>query len=183
MRWMIDLVDRLLHSRRRRRAIQLLREPLRPGTILFVCYGNICRSPFAEALFRRDFKPDPHGVALTSIRSAGFTGADRAPPPEAVAAAAKLRVDIASHRSTVITPDVYRAATVVVTMSADQARELQARFGRRGETVIVLADLDPRPIRSRTIRDPWRGPPEGYDESYSRIRRCVLELIKALDGA
>jgi protein-tyrosine-phosphatase len=183
MRSLKDLADRLLHRRRRRRAIEALRQPLRDGSVLFICYGNICRSPFAERLFRREFGRDLPGLRTRAIRSAGFTVADRSSPPEAIAAAARFSVDLSSHRSTVITADVYRAAALVVTMSPDQSRDLRARFGVLNETMIVLADLDPRPIDSRTIRDPWRSPPEVYDLSYARIDRCIRALVDALDGA
>jgi protein-tyrosine phosphatase len=184
MRGLIDLVDRLLHARRRRRAVEALGAPLPPGTVLFMCYGNICRSPFAAALFRREFEREggTRGYQARAVRSAGFTGADRSPPPEAIVAAAKFGLDISAHRSNLITADVYRAAALVVTMSPDQARDLHARFGVLNETTIVLADLDPQASESRTIRDPWRCAPEVYDESYARIDRCVRALISAIDG-
>jgi protein-tyrosine phosphatase len=182
MNRLTDLTDRWLHVSRRRRAIERLQQPLRPGSVLFMCYGNICRSPFAAALFRRELTQGLPGGPARTIRSAGFTGADRSPPPEAIAAAAKFGVDISSHRSTVITADVYRAAALVVTMSPDQARDLRARFGVLHETMLVLADLDPKG-GSRTIRDPWRLPREVYDESYARIDRCIRELVDVLDGA
>jgi protein-tyrosine-phosphatase len=178
-----DLTDRWLRASRRRRAVEALHEPMRPGSVLFICYGNICRSPFAAALFRREFGDGMHGTRTRTIRSAGFTGAGRSSPPEALASAAKFGIDLSSHRSAMITADVYRAASLVVTMSPDQARDLQARFGILNETMLVLADLDPKSGGSRTIRDPWRCPPEVYDESYERIDRCIRELVDVLDGA
>lgn len=178
---LLDLPDRWLHARRRRRALERLSRPLPPGSVLFICYGNICRSPFAEAVFRREFKPGP-GDRPRAIRSTGFTAAMRSPPPEAIASAKKFGIDLSRHRSTLITPDVYRAAALVVTMSPDQSRELRKRFGVRDETMITLADLDPQPIESRTIRDPWRLAPEVYDASYLRISRCVRALAAALQS-
>lgn len=178
-----NLADRWLHASRRRRAVEALRQPMRPGSVLFICYGNICRSPFAAALFRREFGDSVQGLKTRTIRSAGFTGAGRSSPPEALVAAEKFGIDLSSHRSAMITADVYRAAALIVTMSSDQARDLQARFGILNETMLVLADLDPKFGGSRTIRDPWRCPPEVYDESYARIDRCIRELVAVLDGA
>lgn len=179
-----DLPDRLLHVWRRRRATDALRAPLRPGAVLFICYGNICRSPFAAALFRRELaKRDRANEARgRAIRSAGFTGSDRPSPSEAIAAAARFKIDLSPHRSAVITADAYRSAALVVTMSPDQARDLRRRFGRLG-AIVVLADLDPESIKSRTIRDPFRCPPDVYHESYTRINRCIRALVSALDAS
>ena len=73
--------DRLLHARRRREARTRL-AARRRGSVLVICHGNICRSPFAAALLSRELAP--YGVP---VASAGFIGAGRPAPPEALAAA------------------------------------------------------------------------------------------------
>src|SRR6266480_5816007 len=70
--------DRLLHARRRREARGRL-AGRRPASVLVICHGNICRSPFAAALLARELAP--HGIPVTS---AGFIGAGRPAPPEAL---------------------------------------------------------------------------------------------------
>jgi len=60
-------------------------------------------------------------------------------------------------------------------MSAAQARAIERTYRVR-QPPLVLGDLDPGPIESRTIVDPWGGPPELFDASYARIERCVREL-------
>lgn len=166
--------DRMLHSLRRRRALQRLRRR-RPASLLVVCHGNICRSPFAAALLRPS-------LSQTGMRvdSAGFMGPGRPPPPEAVVAAARHGVDISAHRSQPLIADNVRAADLIVVMAPPQRREICDRFGRAERDVLVLGDLDPKPIDARAIRDPVNQPLEVFEQTYARIERCLRELERAI---
>lgn len=154
---------------------------LRPRSILFVCHGNICRSPFAAAAFSRACPPQLSG--RITVASAGFIGPDRAPPSKALAAGARFGVDISGHRSTRITSDSLQAADLIVVMSAEQARGIRARLRSSSARVLVLGDLDPSSITRRTISDPWAGSDSAFDASYDRIDRCVNELVRLIQGA
>lgn len=168
-----------LHARRRRAARDLL-ERARPRSILFVCQGNICRSPFAAAAFLRSCPP--RIASNLTIASAGFIGPDRSSPSQALAAASKFEVDLSAHRSALVTPESLRGADLVVAMSEEQARDIRARVAA-STTVLVLGDLDPQPVDRRTILDPWGGPDSAFDASYERIDRCVRELARIISGA
>ncbi len=168
-----------LHARRRR-AAQVELKRLKPRSILFVCHGNICRSPFAAAAFLRWCAPEiASGVNVTS---AGFIGPERSPPSTAVTAASRFGVDLTPHRSALITAENLRAADLIVVMSQQQARDIRARVAP-STFVLILGDLDPRPANRRTILDPWGQPDTAFDESYSRIDRCVRELAKIISAA
>jgi protein-tyrosine-phosphatase len=172
--------QRLLHTLRRCKTRELLRGRRRPNTLLVVCHGNICRSPFAAALLQQAL--GPVGVR---VESAGFVRPDRASPPEAVAAAARHGVDLADHRSRPLTSDLARAADLIVVMDAVQQREVQQRFGRPARDVIVLGDLDPAPPAGaglRAIRDPIGQGAEVFETSYARIERCVAGMVSVLGG-
>jgi protein-tyrosine-phosphatase len=171
-----DIVDSLLHPLRRRRARELVRGA-NPRSVLFVCTGNICRSPFAAALFANRIPQRLRRAIKTS--SAGFIGPGRPSPEHALATARGYQVDLADHRSAVLTNDVLDAADLIVVMSEEQRRGLSARVGRT-PLIVVLGDLDPLPITRRTILDPWDGPPEAFADSYARIERTVGELVDAL---
>jgi protein-tyrosine-phosphatase len=170
--------DRLLHPVRRRAARRALLERGRPRAILVVCHGNICRSPFAAGLLASAL--EPRG---TLVASAGFVGPGRAPPAEAGIAAASRGVDLRAHRSQLLTPMLVREADLIVVMEPRQQREVCQRFGRSPKAVIVLGDLDPRPIETRAMQDPVDQPLEAFLESYARIERCVHELIATLRRA
>lgn len=168
------LPERLLHPVRRRaaRARAARRGP--PRLVLVVCHGNICRSPFAAALLRR-LLPGAIGVG-----SAGFIGPDRSPPAEATAAAARRGVDLAAHRSRLLTPALVRAADLILVMDPAQRDAVCARFGRRPRDVLVLGDFDPEPIAARAVHDPVDQALEVFEESYARIERCVQALALTL---
>lgn len=144
-------------------------------SVLVVCHGNICRSPFAAALLERALAP-----AGVRVESAGFVGPNRAAPPEAVAAAGRCGVDLTTHRSRLLTPDLARWADLIVVMDPTQRREVRERFGRLWRDLIVLGDLDPAPLGARTIQDPVERGPEVFEASYARIERCVNALVSAL---
>jgi protein-tyrosine phosphatase len=161
-----------MHAGRRADARRRLRGTS-PRTVLFLCHGNVCRSPFAAAVLARAVASlsDRIGVA-----SAGFIGPTRPPPTEAVASASRFGIDLTQHRSQLITPEAIRTADLVVVMSATQAQNVIRSYSVR-QPPLVLGDLDPDSIDTRTIVDPWGGPPELFDASYARIERCVGELV------
>src|SRR3989441_6127593 len=110
--------DRILHPLRRRRALEaLLRRP-RPGTLLVICHGNICRSPFAAALLGR-------ALAGLRVESAGFLGPARHSPAGARTAAARRGGDPSSHRSRLLTPGLPRAAETTLLVGAGAPRRIR----------------------------------------------------------
>lgn len=170
-----SLSERRLHRLRRRAARRALRRRSLPRLMLVVCQGNVCRSPFAAELFRRALSQ--RGVR---VESAGFLAPGRPSPLAAVAAAARRGVDLTAHWSRPLTPEAIRAGELVIVMDAAQRRTICDAFGRAKCDTIILGDLDPLPIATRTIRDPVDEPQEIFEVTYARIERCALELAKAL---
>jgi protein-tyrosine-phosphatase len=96
--------------------------------------------------------------------------------------ASGLGVDLSAHRSTTLTADMLTEADLVVVMSEEQEREVLPRV-RPSARVIVLGDLDPKPVKRRTILDPWGGSQAAFSASYERIERCVRELARIVFAA
>jgi len=170
------VLNRVLHPLRRRRALATLRRHRRAGSVLLLCQGNICRSPFAAELLR----PWLSGRGV-GVDSAGFLGPGRRSPPEAIAAAARYGVDLSAHRSQLLTMPGARAADLIVVMAPEQRREVCDRFGLSERNVLVLGDLDPGPVENRTIHDPMNQPLAVFEETYARIERCLRQLERAID--
>jgi protein-tyrosine-phosphatase len=85
-----------------------------------------------------------------------------------------------SHRSRLVTVDLLRASSLVVVMSAAQAAMIRSTYPREASKLLVLGDLDPLPIATRTIHDPWNGSATVFDESYARIDRCIRMLVSCV---
>jgi len=175
----VRIPERLLHSRRRRRATERLSD-MRPRSILFLCVGNICRSPYAEHRLRRILSPDTaDGI---TIRSAGFGRWNRPSPSAALAEAERRGIDLTSHRSRGVTHDVVDSTDLFVVTAGHQERRLRAEQGVDPDKILHLGDLDPRAIRQRTIVDPWGRGDEVFRRSYDRIDRCLEVLARHLEG-
>lgn len=174
----LDGMDRILHTVRRRAARRLVRRTPHPPQILFICQGNIYRSPFAEAVLQR---PGLLRERNISVASAGFVGPGRPSPENAVAEADRRGVDLRPHRSQLIRTPMLRRPTRVVVMDTRQRREVARVSGRARSEILVLGDLDPESIARRRIRDPWNQSDRVLEESYARVERCVEEMARVLN--
>lgn len=171
-----DRLDGHLHPRRRAAAQARLRR-IRPDSMLFVCLGNICRSPFGERLLAdRSTRP-------LTIGSVGFIGPGRPPPEEALAAARALGIDHSDHRSTTLTAEQLADADVLFFFDRHNRKMLRSVPGARMERAFWLGDFDPRWSGRRAIIDPWGRGDEAFRETFARIERCVDALVAELDAA
>ena len=173
--------DRVLHRYRRRRVLRTFQRRGRPASVLVVCHGNICRSPFAAGQLARVLPAELRGVV--SVKSAGFVGAGRSSPRDAIEAAAERGGDLSRHRATVLTPALVRASQLIVVMDAMQRREICSLYRRHPSTVALLGDLDPLVAETREIQDPLDRPVTVYRATYDRIGRCVEQLVHAMVNA
>ncbi len=84
--------------------------------IVFVCSGNICRSPMADAIARRDLTD--HGATDVHVESAGTLRIEGRPAdPHAITALAKIGIDFREHRSQGVYPRVVSDADAILVMS------------------------------------------------------------------
>jgi len=150
----------------------------RVRSVLVLCHGNICRSPFLQAALTKHLAE--RGRDDVQIRSAGFIGPGRSSPELAIAVANEMGYDLRSHRSAVLTATDLQRSDLVVVMSGDQANDVRWRGAPANVPVVVLGDLDPEPIEGRTIVDPWNCDESVFRSSYGRIDRCAEELAKIL---
>jgi protein-tyrosine-phosphatase len=97
-----------------------------------------------------------------------------------VEVAATRGLDLSGHRSRLLVPPDVSTADLILVMDTTQRWGVRALFGRTSEDVFLLGDLDPGPIETREIRDPFDQPREAFEESYSRIERCIAEFIRAV---
>jgi protein-tyrosine phosphatase len=158
-RWLqLPFVQRRL----RRRATEALRNA---RTILFACKGNICRSPFASHFIRDALRPGQR-----CLSGGYYPVAGRRSPETAVAAAARLGVDLAEHRSIRLTEDHVRDADAIFVFDFDNYRRLLAEYdcGRKLHFVGALCPEGPL-----WIDDPYGEDVDGFLRAYERIRTAI----------
>ena len=167
--------ERLLHPGRHRTVAKRLAKLRRPKSVLVICYGNICRSPYLAAVLQRDLP----GIAVSS---AGFTSPGRGVPEHSITLSSQRGLDLKAHRSRLVTREMLRRNDLIIVMDALQARSLTKGFGADPARVVVAGDLDPEPGPSRAILDPWRQPVAVFAESFERLERCAEGLLASLNG-
>lgn len=165
------LPDRALHPFRRLRLERRLLARRPPGKILFVCLGNICRSPYAEKALVRATSKGPWSPA---VFSAGFIGPGRPSPDTARMVARERGLDLSAHRSRQLTDEMLVGSDLVFVMDVAQRRVITRRTGRTN--VFLLGDLDPSWSGRRAIRDPIEQPREVFERVYARIDRITRRL-------
>jgi protein-tyrosine-phosphatase len=172
--------DRAMHPLRRRSCERRVQRLGLPRSVLFVCHGNICRSPYAEKVFVQRLPRELR--EYMTVLSAGFVDPGRGSPAHAVSVAAARGVELRSHRSRVLSRAMVAAMDLVIVMDRHQRDEVCERFGTDRARVLILGDLDPLAIDMRTVRDPILQPREVFDETYTRIDRCVAALLTLITG-
>lgn len=113
----------------------------RPRRILVVCTANQCRSPMAEGLIRAALAEQGLGEGF-ELRSAGTRAWDGVPAtPDAIETLRARGIDIAGHRSSALDAGVLGRADLVLAMTAEHAREIDARFPGLGDRLCLMSAL------------------------------------------
>ena len=143
--------------------------------ILFVCLGNICRSPLAEAAFRAEAARIGLDAAADS---AGTGGWHRGEPPDrrAIAAAGRGGVDISHLRARQVRPEDFDRFDLILALDADNLADLRALRPADSHAGLSLL-LDHVPGREgETVADPYYGDDRDFDITW----RDATEAARAL---
>lgn len=109
-------------------------------TIVFVCTANRYRSPIAAACFRRELDLNK-GRSEWQVLSAGTWAVDGMPAAaEAIRQAGNMGLDIANHRSHLITPELMKTADLVIVMEPGHKEALQAEFPQEARKIYLLSE-------------------------------------------
>ena len=144
--------------------------------ILFVCLGNICRSPMAEAALRA--QAVAAGIALT-IDSAGTGGwhVGKAPDPRAQAEALRHGIDISAYRARQVAVEDFRSFDFIYALDPQNLRDLHALAPRRPLAKVgLLMDLVPGRAGTAVI-DPYYGDESDFRATWDDVNAAADRIV------
>lgn len=150
-------------------------------SVLFVCLGNICRSPLAEGIFRH--QAETGGLAdRFEVDSAGTGAYHSGEPPDsrsiAVAASHGIRLTGTARQ---VRADDFGRFDVIVAMDESNRRSLQ-RLRGGGARIVMMRDYDPQ-AGDPDVPDPYYGGPGGFERVYRILERACAGLLDELADA
>jgi protein-tyrosine-phosphatase len=151
-----------------------------PARILFLCYGNICRSPFAAGYWNA-LRLRPGCAALPEAVSAGYYPEENRPTPAWLQALAlEHGVSLAAHRSHSLTGADVQAADLIFVMDHQNERALLEKFPEAREKALYLGPFAPG--GPAEIEDPFLAGEEAAQQCYRGIVAALEGLASALPG-
>jgi protein-tyrosine phosphatase len=156
---------------------------MKPTAILFVCMGNICRSPSAEGVLRQ--RADAAGVAhLLTIDSAGTHGyhIGEAPDPRSVAHAARRGYDLAPLRARQVEAEDFVRFDYVLAMDHDNLARLRSHCPPERQHKLQLFMHFAQHIGSAVVPDPYYGAASDFERVLDYCEAAADGLLLELCG-
>ncbi len=152
-----------------------------PVRVLFVCMGNICRSPLAEAVFRHQVRERglEHAFRIESAGTSGYH--DGAAPDRRSTETAHGRGIALRGRSRRVRADDLHSFDYVVAMDAENERELRALAAGTGGGARIhrLREWDPE-ADDGDVPDPYYGGPDGFERVHDIVERASAAFLRHL---
>ncbi len=155
-----------------------------PTGVLFVCLGNICRSPLAEGVFlhlaRKRGRADAYRADSAGT---GHWHVGQPPDPRSVDVALRHGVHLAGTARQVA-PEDFDLFHLVVAMDRDNLRDLRRirpRTARRSR-LILLREYDPEASDDLDVPDPYYGGADGFETVFGMVHRSCTTLLDRLEA-
>ncbi|WP_370188688.1 low molecular weight protein-tyrosine-phosphatase [Qipengyuania sp.] len=147
--------------------------------ILFVCLGNICRSPLAEAAFRHAATEAGLDIEADSAGTADYHVGEP-PDPRSIAEAARHGIEIGHYRGRqLVVDDFHRFDWILGMDTSNMANIARLDPGNGKARVEMLLDLVPG-REGADLADPWYGDEDGFRDTWEDVSAGAAALVKLL---
>jgi protein-tyrosine-phosphatase len=144
--------------------------------LLFVCSGNTCRSPMAEALARKIARR--RGIENLNISSAGTNAWDNIPATdEALLVGMEREIDLTGHRARKLTPTIVSEADLIFVMTPGHLEQVK-QLGGRGKVHVI--DEYASGTTNQGVADPYGGDLEAYRHTADVLEAELEKLFDRL---
>lgn len=152
--------------------------------IMFVCFGNTCRSPMAEGALRKLFENNNiSGIDIYSSGTSGSIGFEAT--PYAVEAAKIWEADISSHHSQPLAAELIDRADLILTMEKSHCQEVLRLCPEAENKVYLLKNFPVSGCNGEGVDDPIGGSLDMYNHTFLEIGeelgRIFPEILKKVD--
>ncbi|MBJ7445088.1 MAG: low molecular weight phosphotyrosine protein phosphatase [Sphingobium sp.] len=149
--------------------------------ILFVCLGNICRSPLAEAALRAEAERAGLDVLVDSAGT-GDWHVDCPPDPRAVRQAMRHGIDISTYRGRQVSAADFHRFTHVFALDGENLKNLRRIRPADGTAKLaLLMDMVPG-CEGRGVTDPYYGDEAGFAQTWDDVTRAARAIVAELSS-
>jgi protein-tyrosine-phosphatase len=143
--------------------------------IIFICTGNICRSPIAEGLLRTHFlNISKSGIRVTSMGTRGLPSWPAA--PESVQVCKERGIDLSTHRSRPLIPEELHEADFIFTMDLQQRDFIRGIFPKLSNRTFLLGSWPGKENHKGEVEDPYGGTEKDFRIAYAVIERHIKKI-------
>ena len=154
------------------------------SSVLFVCLGNICRSPLGEGVLRHLVAQHSALAGRVEVDSAGTAAyhAGEGPDRRSIEAAERQGVSLAGQVARRVEAEDFDNFDLILAMDAENLGNLESeRPAGSSAKLHLLRDFDP--AGKGDVPDPYYGGPDGFDDVFEMVHRSCVALLSTIDGS
>jgi protein-tyrosine-phosphatase len=140
--------------------------------VLFICTGNTCRSPMAEAILKSK------AIEGIEVKSAGVFALNGSPASAHAQTVLKENNIDHDHRSTMLTEAEIDWATHILTMTEGHKRYVVSQFPKAADKTFTLKEFADSSADKKDIVDPYGGSLEMYRETFKEIQSTIEKILE-----